>query len=120
MRVKTTRGVDLTATPFAAHESELSSKTNYDVSHAVGHAMRAAGVEAFEYRSARDAEGGTNLGLFSARAFVERKPSSVETWWCRVERERVEFAEKSHFGRKTLQFPREQFLVRGRLPAPSL
>jgi hypothetical protein len=119
VRVKTARGIDLTAPPFSAHETALSSKSNYDVSHSVGQAMRAAGIEAFTYRSARDTEGGTNIGLFTARAFAERKPSSVETWWCRVERERVEFAEKSLFGRRAMAFSRDEFLVRGRLPAPS-
>jgi hypothetical protein len=120
VRIKTARGVDLTAPPFALHEGTLSSKSRYEASQAVGRAMRAAGVEAFMYRSARDSAGGTNVGLFSARAFAERKPSAVETWWCRVERERVEFAKKSHFRRDSMAFSREEFLVRGRLPSPAV
>jgi hypothetical protein len=120
VRMKTARGVDLTAPPFAAHESTLSSKSHYDASQALGRAMRAARVEAFMYRSARDIEGGTNVGLFSALAFTERKPSGVETWWCRVERERVEFAKKSHFERDSTAFSREEFLVGGRLPSPAV
>jgi hypothetical protein len=119
VRVKTRRGVDLTAAPFAAHEAALSSRTRYDVSQALGRAMRAARVEAFTYRSARDSEGGTNVALFCERAFAERKPSSVETWWCRVERARVEFAEKSHFRRTAMAFSRDEFLVNGRLPSPA-
>lgn len=120
VRMKTARGVDLTAPPFAAHERTLSSKSRYDVSQALGRAMRTAGVEAFMYRSARDAEGGTNVGIFSALAFTERKPSAVETWWCRLESGRVEFAKKSHFERDALAFSRVEFLVKGRLPSPAV
>jgi hypothetical protein len=119
-RVKTTRGARLTAPPFAAHENEISSKTSYDTSQAVGRALREANVEAFEYQSARDAEGGTNLGVFTPRAFSERRPSSLESFLCRVERTHVEFAQKTHFERKVMRFSRNQFLVRGRLPAPGV
>ena len=119
-RVKTARGARLTAGPFAAHESDISSKTTYETSQAVGHALREANVEAFEYRSARDAEGGTNLGVFTPRAFSERRPSSLESFFCRVERTHAEFAQKTHFERKVARFSRDQFLVRGRLPAPGV
>jgi hypothetical protein len=120
VRVKTPRGVDLTRTPFAAHAAELASKSHYAATQALGQAMREAGVEAFRYRSARDVEGGTNLGIFSARAFAESKPSGIESWFCRVEHARVEFSEKSLFERRSLAFSREQFLVRGRLPSPAV
>lgn len=118
-RVKTPRGIDLTAAPFATDE-EIASKSEYEASHALGRAMRDANVEAFVFRSARDAEDGKNLGVFTPRAFAERRPSSVETFSCHVERTHVEFVQKTHFVRKTALFPREQFLVRGRLPAPGV
>jgi len=120
VRVKTPRGVDLTRAPFAMHADELASKSRYAVTQALGRAMREAGVEAFRYRSARDVEGGANLGVFSARAFSERKPNGIESWFCRVERARVEFSEKSLFARRSLAFSREEFLVRGRLPSPAV
>ena len=120
VRVKTRHGVDLTAPPFAAHESEVSSKNRYDGSQGLGRAMRNARVEAFRYRSARDAEGGVNLAVIDPRAFAEKKPHAFETWWCRVERDGVECLRKSHIDRSSVRFPRDQFLVRGKLPSPSV
>jgi len=120
IRVKTRLGIDLTAAPFAAHESALSSKESYAASQALGRAMREAGVEAFKYRSARDALSGTNLAVTTPRAFAERRPTDLETWWCRIDEISVDFVRKSHFQRGAMRFLREQFLVRGRLPAPSV
>jgi len=120
VRVKTRRAVDLTAAPFAGHAHEISSKTSYAVSQALGRSMRDAGVEAFRYHSARDLERGAHVAVFDPRAFAERRPSGLETWWCRVEPHAVEFVQKSHFERAALRFPREQFLVRGKLPSPSV
>jgi hypothetical protein len=120
VRVRTRRGVDLTASPFAAHESEISSKTRYQSSHSLGRAMRDAGVEAFRYRSARDAQGGVNLAVIQPRAFAEKKPHAFETWWCHVERDGVECMRKSHLDRSSVRFLRDEFLVRGKLPSPSV
>jgi hypothetical protein len=119
-RVKTARGVDLTRRPFAEYARELASKTSYEAAQAVGGGMRASGVEAFTFPSARDTEGGTNFGVFSPRAFAERRPSALETWFCRVETTSVEVSKKSYFERRSFRYPREQFLVRGRLPSPAL
>jgi hypothetical protein len=120
VRVRTRRGIDLTRPPFDAHEGELASKARYAATQALGRAMRAAGVEAFRYTSARDSRGGANLGVFSVRAFAEKQPSGVETWFCRLDHARVEFSEKSVFMRRSFAFPRDEFLVRGRLPSPAV
>ena len=62
-RVKTKRGVDLTAPPFDHWRAALASKTSYAATQPLGSAMREAAVEAFRYVSARDAEGGINVGV---------------------------------------------------------
>ena len=118
--VRTTRGIDLTAPPFDAHRRAIASPTSYSSSQALGTAMRAAGVEAFKYHSARDAEGGTNVGVFAPSAFGSAKPKAFETWYCFASRERVEVAPSGYVRRDTYAFPRTQFLVRGELPSPAL
>jgi hypothetical protein len=116
---KTERGVDLTRAPFAAYEAQISSPVRYGASQQLGRDMRAAGVEAFRYRSARDRQGGANLALFTPRPFHSRRPSVPETWLCAASRETVEFVKKDVFERAAFRFPRRDFEVGGRLPAPA-
>jgi hypothetical protein len=82
--------------------------------------MREAGVELFRYPSARDDEGGVNVGAFSPIVFGSAKPHGFETWHCTAEREKVELTKGDYFKRETYAFSREQFLVGGALPAPAL
>jgi hypothetical protein len=114
------RGVDLTRTPFAAHREALSSPSDYAAAQALGTDMRAEGVEAARYHSARDAEGGVNVALFSPAAFAARRPSPPETWRCLVTRGGVDVVKKDVFRRLAFRFERAQFEVGGRLPAPAL
>jgi hypothetical protein len=119
VRVRTRRGIDLTAPPFAAFVDRISSPSRYEDSQALGNAMREAGVEAFRYHSARDPEGGDNLALFTPRAFAEKRPEAPETWICSATRERVEFQKKDFFDRTSRVFERGAFLVDGELPQPA-
>jgi len=118
-RIRTQRGVDLTAPPFADFCRRLASPTDYRATQALGASMREAGVEAFVAPSARDPEGGANVGAFTPRVFGRRKPTTPETWTATITRARVELRKKDFFERRTLAFPRQAFLVRGRLPAPA-
>lgn len=118
--VRTARGIDLTAPPFAAHRRAIASPTSYASTQALGTAMRSAGVEVFKYPSARDVAGGINVGVFAPSAFGSAKPKSFETWYCFASRERVEVVPGGYFKRDTYAFPRTQFLVRGVLPSPAL
>ena len=118
--LKTTRGVDLTALPFARFRSSLASKTTYAATQRLGAAMRDAGVEAFRYRSARDAEGGLNVGVFSPRAFASRRPRGLQTWRCVATPALVEMSRRDYFERGAFQFARAGFLVGGALPRPAV
>ena len=119
VRVKTRRGMDLTAKPFDRWRSLLASKTSYVATQALGTAMREAGVEAFRYASARDTEGGINFGLFAPTAFAARRPRHLHAWHSVATRDAVEFSKRDYFSREAHRFPREQFLVRGSLPSPA-
>ena len=84
-RVDTRAGIDLTQPPFAEHRARLASRTSYAATQQLGTEMRADGVEAFRFASARDPLGGSNVGVFTPAAFASRKPLGPgETWHCTV------------------------------------
>lgn len=117
--VRTDRGIDVTRPPFDRYRSSLASKTSYRVAQTLGAAMRAAGVEAFRYLSARDTAGGINIGVFSPTAFGRARPRGFERWHCSATAGRVEIRTLDYLRRDAFTFPREDFLVRGSLPAPA-
>ena len=118
--VRSERAVDLTRHPFAAHEAEISSPVSYELSQVLGREVRAAGVETFRYRSARDVRGGAALGLFTPRAFASRRPSSPQTWYCVASRSVVELSRRDLLvDRGTYRFAREELEVDGVLPVPA-
>jgi hypothetical protein len=118
--VRTSRGIDLVAPPFDAQRSVIASPTSYVAAQSLGSAMRRAGVEAFRFPSARDAEQGVNVAVFAPSVFGRSKPASLETWHCAASRERVDVTQSDYFSRRRFDFQRDQFLVRGELPAPAL
>jgi hypothetical protein len=120
VRAQSDRAVDLVAPPFDAHRSAIASPSDYGASQALGRAMRSAEVALFRYPSARDAEGGVNVGVLSPAAFGRAVPRALETWHCTATRERVEVTKRDYFEKAAFDFPRADFLVRGRLPAPAV
>ena len=81
--------------------------------------MRADGVEAFVYASARDPEAGLNVGLFVAAALPSRRPAAPETWRCIATRDGVEVVKEDVFRPASFTYPRQAFEVDGRLPSPA-
>lgn len=120
VRARTPYGVDLTAPPFDAHRRTIASPTRYAATQALGDAMREAGVEMFRYPSARDREGGVNVGVFTPLVFGSAKPRGFQTWHCTATRERVELTKRDYFAREGFVFPRADFLVNGVLPSPAV
>lgn len=119
--VATARGLDLLAPPFARHRALLSSPVGYGAGQALGTVMRSAGIEAFRYASARDREGGVAMGVLSPRAFASKRPTprALPTWHCSTTPQRVVFRRRDSLREESFAFPRENFLVAGRLPAPA-
>jgi hypothetical protein len=118
-RWRTRRGADLARPPFDAHASEIASPVSYDASRLLGAEMRADGVEAFRYPSARDKTGGINVGLFSPRSFADRAPDRQETWHAAIRRDRVECVQRDAFHDRLEVFARSEFEVEGVLPTPA-
>ena len=79
---------------------------------------RPAGVQAFEYRSARCPDGGSNVALYAPQAFAETRPRNLTPWLCETTAAYVAFKHAQAPDQPRL-FRWEQFLVQGRLPQPA-
>jgi RES domain len=115
--VRTARGLRLQEPPFAEFADRIRDRSHYDSTQALGTAMRESGIEAFEYCSARDEEGGINVALFSPAALASRRPHHQVEWLCETRAQTVRFY--SHEAHELRQFPLQQFLVDGALPTPA-
>ena len=80
--------------------------------------MRAAGVEAFEYVSARAPGERINVALFAPAALASKRPGNRQNWLCETRADGVRFY--SSETTEVFHFPLAGFLVDGRLPAPAL
>jgi hypothetical protein len=119
VRWRSSRAVDLTRSPFESCAEHISSPKHYSESQALGREMRADGVQAARYKSARDSHGGLNLALFSPIAFAEKRPGKTETWHCVATRSAVEFVRRDFFERARMLFDRSEFELDGVLPQPA-
>ncbi len=114
---KTAKGIRLQQPPFDRYSNELTDPEHYQSAQLTGSAMRAAGVEAFEYRSARDPEQGHCVALFTPTAFVQKKPKDSSQWLCEISAHEVAFKQA---GQTTVKrFALELFLSNGQLPMPA-
>lgn len=120
-KVKTRFGIKLTTPPFAQYTPIISSPVSYEVSQELGTAMRHANVEAFTYRSARDPKQGTNIAVYTPRAFEHDKPDSesFQSWLCIANNNLVEFIRSSAESVATRSFTLDIFLVANKLPFPA-
>lgn len=114
---KTQQGVRLQHPPFKQHAGALTHPTRYEESQQLGADMRLAGVEVFEYMSARDPEGGTCIALFTPQAFGNTQPLYKEAWFCEVTATHTAFKRLDEPGLYT--YPLAHFLVDGHFPLPA-
>lgn len=114
---RTEQGLQLHAPPFAAHKKLLTHPANYGATQKLGSKMRQAGIEAFEYASARDSEGGVNVALFTPGALPRNEPVSKESWLCELSATHAKFSAGHH--RTVHGFEMELFLVGAELPQPA-
>ena len=115
--IGTRRGLQLQHAPFEAHAAALLDRRHYGATQALGSAMRDAGIEAFEYRSARDPRRGLNVALFTPDALAAAKPDILDEWLCQTTAERVSYYSRPGGG--ICEFPLDTFLVDGELPLPA-
>jgi hypothetical protein len=115
--IGTRRGLQLQDPPFEAYAAALLDRRHYGATQALGSAMRDAGIEAFEYRSARDPRQGLNVALFTPDALAAAKPDILDEWLCQTTAERVSYYSRPGGG--ICEFPLDTFLVDGELPLPA-
>jgi hypothetical protein len=116
-RLAVETGLCLQEPPFQAYRARLTDPADYSQTQALGSSMRKAGIEAFEYPSARDPENGINIALFHPGAFARPRPLWQEPWLCETTSEGVSFYNKPY---GTQRYPLEIFLVEGHLPSPAV
>lgn len=117
VRYVTRRGLRLQLPPFDRYTSVLKHPADYGATQQLGAKMRAAGIDAFEYASARDSAGGINVALYSPRVFASKAPEWQQSWLCDTRGDRVAFYNNEA---GSIGFERAQFLVDGALPMPAM
>lgn len=117
-RYRTERGLKLQRPPFDAWHATLAHPSEYAPTQALGRALREAGVEAFEFASARDPDGGHNVALLTPAALASRRPIDPHGWFCTTTIERVTFSRRLPPS-EVHHFPAASFHVDGALPRPA-
>ncbi len=116
-RYQSERGVKLHQPPLSEYEATLSDPSDYGPTQQLGSAMRQAGVDAFEYISARDTNKGRCVGLFTPFALAQKKPVSTDQWLCETRADQVIFKPLSQ--NRVHRFPSDLFMINGQLPRPA-
>ena len=109
-------GLQLQRPPFADYEKQLTDPADYSITQQLGSSMRAAGVCAFEYVSARASNKGINVALFTPEAFKGNEPSGQQSWLCETWADKVVFAGSNDM----YQFGLNNYLIDGQFPHPAL
>ena len=117
-RYQVQRGVRLQLPPFDGHRALLTHCSDYRATHSLGSAMREAGVEAFEYPSARCPQGGNNVALYAPTAFSEKRPRNLQPWLCETTAGYVAF-KNAQTPEPPRLFALELYLEDGVLPQPA-
>lgn len=111
------RAVDLAEGAFASLRDRVSHPSDYSYSQALGEHLRSQHVTCFLYQSARDPQGGTNVGIFEPQVLADSAPRCTWGWSSKTQANRVDF-----FCIRTqerYQFAIEQFCPRpGEFPSP--
>lgn len=108
------KGIRLQNEPFRRFVSVLAHPQNYMQSQLCGSAMREAGVEIFEYQSARDRQHGICIGMFTPAAFRTDRPDEKSQWLCESSGHEVVFKQLGNAG--VNRFVLENFLLEGQFP----
>ncbi|MCT0224750.1 RES family NAD+ phosphorylase [Synechococcus sp. CS-1328] len=111
--IDTSHGLQLQTLADDTAQSTLQDPRQYGPSQRLGQWMREAGIEAFEYLSARSREPLLQVGLFTPSAMTSTPFDQVEIT-CEINSDHASFL--SHDDGMVHRFSRELFLVDGELP----
>ena len=110
------QGIKLQCPPFNAYTDILKSPRDYTSTQALGHDMYKAGIEGFEYISARDPKAGLNIALLSPAALISDRPAQQEYWLCETSAGQACFY--SGECSTVYTFPVSMYQVGNEFPAP--
>jgi len=112
------QGLRLQHAPFKPYQDTLKHPSNYHSTQALGTQMRKAGIEVFEYPSARDIAGGNNVALFTPAALNSIHAQKQRAWLCTTREDEVVFSYK---GRppEVYRFAIADYLDNGAFPKPA-
>ncbi len=117
-RYHSLNGIALQHPPCNKYKKQLTNPSSYSATQQLGNYLRQAGIEIFEYVSARDPAQGINVGIFSPKALAANQPNEKRTCLCETREASVSF-----YGNEPLlyqQFALSQFQLDGVLPQPAL
>jgi hypothetical protein len=116
-QLKAPRGARLQGPPCANHEAMLRHPSDYGPTQQLGSALRRAGVDAFEFVSARDQQRGINIALFHPGVLTSRQPRDLRRWFCETRAEQVSFSPEA--SSELYRYALQDFLIDGELPRPA-
>jgi hypothetical protein len=114
----TEMGLKLQEAPFSSFEEILINPVDYSVTQKLGGKMRASGIEAFEFKSARDEAHGLNAALFTPDALTTDMPLYQQQWICHTDSDSVSFFSTAVEGVYKYEF--DSYLVNKAFPEPAI
>lgn len=115
VQIRTSKGLMLQAQAGSSLQPRLRDPLNSGFCQAIGAEMRAAGIEAFEYHSARSQEDVVQMGAISCCVFSSTPFDQVEV---QVEANRNHVSFRCLDDNSVHHFPRQNFEVNRELPRP--
>jgi hypothetical protein len=110
-------GYQLQSSPFDQYDG-LRDPRDYRDSQALGALLRRRDVDGFEYKSARDPDGGLCIALLSPSALESTKVHNMKNWICTTNATTVSF-KMSTMASAVYFFSIDDFLAGDTLPMPS-
>lgn len=107
---QTLRGIDLTHAPLSKDQAHWTNPVDYSATQALAEVARTAGITTIRYASARDTQGGINLALLTAAAFMVDAPIDMQTWLLFISEKEIGFQRDATPSESWL-FLRNQFTV---------
>lgn len=117
VRYRTERGVQLHKPPFSRYQQQLVHPRDYGACQELGSTLREVGIEAFQYLSARDPQGGHCVALFTPACFRTQQPADISLWQCELDAASATFRQTA--SNTLTRFELTDFLYDGGLPWPA-
>jgi len=113
------RAVLLNNPKFDDIQPRLRHLSDYTFTQRLGTHMRALGVQAFLFYSARDPDNGLNAGVFDPSCFTGQEPRGEREWFCQIDPSADEVTFYCPATKQSARFSADLYRVNGVLPRPA-